>query len=52
MSSVTPRAPDGEIPAGEAVRGFAVFEVPDGTTGLRFRAQGGITSSGAFFNLV
>lgn len=51
FSTLTPGPPDGEIPAGEAVRGFAVFDVPDGTTGLRLRVQGSFTAAGAFFSL-
>ncbi len=51
ITTITPGPPDGEIPAGEAIRGFAVFEVPDGSTGLRLRVQGSITASGAFFTL-
>ena len=50
-SDVKPGPPDGQIPAGEAVRGTVVFEVPDGTTGLRLRVQGNLTASGAFFSL-
>lgn len=41
----------GQIPAGGAIRGLAVFEIPEGTTGMRLRVQGNITASGAFFNL-
>lgn len=51
FSTVEPKAPDGQIPAGGAIRGLAVFQVPDGTTGMRLRVQGNITASGAFFNL-
>jgi hypothetical protein len=51
FTTVEPKAPDGQIPAGGAVRGLAVFEVPEATTGLRLRAQGSLTASGAFFNL-
>lgn len=51
MSSLTPGPPEGEIPPGEALRGFVVFEVPDGSTGLRFRVQGSLTAAGAFFRL-
>lgn len=51
LSSVTPGAPEGEIPPGEAIRGFVVFEVPESATGLRFRVQGNITAAGAFFKL-
>lgn len=51
ITTVTPGPPDGQIPAGGAVRGLVVFEVPDGTTGLRLRVQGSLTASGAFFTL-
>lgn len=51
ITTVEPRAPDGQIPAGGAIRGMAMFEVPEGTTGLRLRVQGNITASGAFFAL-
>ena len=46
-----PGAPDGELAAGQSIRGFVVFETPDGTTGLRFRVQGSITAAGAVFRL-
>lgn len=51
LSSVTPGPPEGEIPPGEAIRGFVVFEVPEPAAGLRFRVQGNITAAGAFFKL-
>lgn len=51
FTTVEPKAPDGQIPAGGAIRGLAVFEIPEGTTGMRLRVQGNITASGAFFNL-
>jgi hypothetical protein len=51
LTSIKPGPPEGEIPAGEAVRGMVVFEVPDGSTGLRMRVQGNLTASGAFFTL-
>jgi hypothetical protein len=51
FTTVEPRAPDGQIPAGGAIRGLAVFEIPEGTTGMRLRVQGSITASGAFFTL-
>jgi hypothetical protein len=50
-SSVKPGPPEGQVAAGEAVRGFVVFEVPDGSKGLRLRVQGNLTASGAFFTL-
>lgn len=51
FTTVEPKAPDGQIPAGGAIRGLAVFEIPEGTSGMRLRVQGNITASGAFFNL-
>jgi len=51
ITTVEPKAPEGQIPAGGAIRGVAVFEVPDRTTGMRFRVQGSLTASGAFFAL-
>ena len=51
ITTVEPKAPEGQIPAGGAIRGLAVFEVPDGTTGMRLRVQGNLTASGAFFTL-
>jgi Domain of unknown function (DUF4352) len=48
---LNPRAPDGQIPPKGSIRGLAGFEVPDGTTKLKFRAQGGITASGAIWKL-
>jgi hypothetical protein len=48
---LTPNAPDGQIAGGQSIRGFAVFEIPNGTTGLKFRAQGSITAAGAVFTL-
>jgi hypothetical protein len=50
-AGVTPGPPEGQIAAGQSIRGFVVFEVPDGTTGLRFRAQGSITAAGAVWQL-
>ena len=50
-SGVTPGPPDGQIAGGQSIRGFVVFEVPDGTTGLKFRAQGQLTAAGAVFTL-
>jgi hypothetical protein len=40
-------APDGRIAGGQSIRGLVVFDVPDGTTGLEFRAQGSSTTAGA-----
>lgn len=50
-AGMSPGAPDGELAAGQSIRGFVVFEVPDGSTGLRFRVQGSITAAGAVFRL-
>jgi hypothetical protein len=51
ISGLSPPAPDGEIAGGQSVRGLVEFEVPDGTTGLRFRAQGSVTAAGAVWTL-
>ncbi len=51
ISGLAPGSPDGQIAGGQSVRGFVGFEVPDGTVGLKLRAQGGLTSAGAVFNL-
>lgn len=48
---VSPRPPDGQIPGGQNLRGFVVFSVPDGTSGLRLRVQGSPTAAGAVFRL-
>jgi hypothetical protein len=50
-SGLTPGPPDGEIAGGQSIRGFVVFEVTDGTTGLRLRVQGSLTAAGALFRL-
>lgn len=50
-AGVTPGPPEGQIAAGQSVRGFVVFEIPDGTTGLKFRAQGNFTAAGAVWQL-
>jgi hypothetical protein len=50
-AGLTPGAPDGEIAGGQSIRGYVVFEVPDGTTGLKFRAQGNLTAAGAVWTL-
>ena len=50
-AGVSPGPPDGQIAGRQSIRGFVVFEVPDGTTGLRFRAQGSVTAAGAVFVL-
>jgi hypothetical protein len=51
IAAVSPKAPDGSVPAGGSLRGLAVFEVPDGTTGLRLQARASSTASGAIFRL-
>jgi hypothetical protein len=50
-AGLSPPAPDGQIPPEGSIRGMVGFEVPDGTTGLRFRAQGEITANGAIWML-
>lgn len=50
-AGLTPGAPGGEFAAGQSVRGYVAFEVPDGTSGLKLRAQGNLTAAGAVFNL-
>jgi hypothetical protein len=50
-TGLNPRAPDGQIPPNGSVRGFVGFQVPDGSTNLKFRAQGGVTASGAVWEL-
>ncbi len=51
FGDVTPPAPDGELGPGQSLRGRALFEVPDGATGLRFRARGDLDDPGAVFPL-
>jgi hypothetical protein len=51
VAELSPSAPDGEVQAGQSIRGYVAFEVPDGTSGLRFRAQGSLTAAGAVFTL-
>ncbi|MDQ6725199.1 MAG: DUF4352 domain-containing protein [Actinomycetota bacterium] len=50
-AGLTPGAPDGELAAGQSVRGYVGFEVPDTASGLKLRIQGGLTAAGAVFNL-
>lgn len=47
LAGVPAPAPDGEIGPKASIRGFAAFEIPAAATGLRFRAQGSLTSTGA-----
>lgn len=51
FGEVTPPPPDGELPPGQAARGMALFEIPDGTNGLRVRVQGTLTAGGVYFTL-
>ncbi len=51
FGEVTPPAPDGEIPPDQAIRGLALFEIPNGVTGLRVRVQGSLTAGGVYFAL-
>jgi hypothetical protein len=51
VPGVYPGAPDGTIAAAQSLRGYVGFEVPTGTTGLKLRCQGSITSAGAVFTL-
>jgi hypothetical protein len=46
-----PGPPEGEIPGGQAVRGFVTFQVPTTATGLTFQVQGSFTASGSRFSL-
>lgn len=51
FSDLTPPVPDGDVSPGQSLRGRVLFEVPDGATGLRFRAQGSLDESGGLFPL-
>lgn len=51
FGDLEPPAPDGEIPPGATSRGHALFEVPDGATGLRVRVRGDLTTPGVVFTL-
>jgi hypothetical protein len=51
LAGFSPSAPEGQIASGQSIRGFVVFEVPDGTTGLKLRVQGSLTAAGAVFAL-
>lgn len=51
IPNLNPSAPDGQIAAGQAIRGYVGFEVPTGTSGLKLRCQGSMTSAGAVFTL-
>jgi uncharacterized protein DUF4352 len=49
--NLNPPAPDGQIPPNGSTRGLVAFQVTDGTTKWKFRAQGGFTASGAIWKL-
>jgi hypothetical protein len=51
FGDLEPPAPDGDIPPGAASRGQALFEVPDGASGLRVRVQGDLSTPGVVFAL-
>jgi hypothetical protein len=51
VPGVEPGAPDGKFAPGQAMRGLVIFEIPYGTSGLKLRCQGNITSAGAVFRL-
>jgi len=51
FNDITPGPPEGEIQAGQSMRGFVVFEVPDGAGNFRFRVQGSLTASDVQFTL-
>jgi hypothetical protein len=51
FGETTPQPPDGDVPPGQSLRGFVVFEIPDGTTGLRLRVQGSLTAPAVTFAL-
>jgi len=51
FGDVTPPAPDGDVAAGQTVRGLALFEVPDGTSGYRIRVRASLTVPGVDFTL-
>lgn len=50
-AGLRPSAPDGPIAGGQSIRGLVVFDIPNGTTGLMFRAQGSITTTGVVWTL-
>ncbi len=51
ISTITPAAPEGVIAGGQSIRGLVIFQVPDGTKGLRLKVQGGFTATGAVWQL-
>jgi hypothetical protein len=50
-AGLKPGAPEGELAAGQSIRGYVAFEVPNGTRGLKLRVQGSLTAAGAVFTL-
>jgi hypothetical protein len=50
-AGLEPPAPDGQIPAKQPVRGYVCFQVPDGSTKLKLRVQGTVTTEGVVFKL-
>jgi Domain of unknown function (DUF4352) len=52
VPGVNPASPAGDLAAGQALRGYVIFEVPTGTTRLELRCQGTVTSAGAVFALI
>ena len=51
FGDLMPPPPDGDIAPGRSLRGWVVFEVPDGTSGLRLRARGDLVEAGGLFPL-
>jgi len=51
VAGLSPTAPEGEIGPGQSIRGFVDSAVPDGSSGLRMRVQGGLTAYGAVWVL-
>jgi hypothetical protein len=48
---INPKAPEGQLPSKQPLRGFGCFQVPDGSKGLKLRVQGSFTSAGSVFQL-
>jgi hypothetical protein len=42
---------EGDYQPGETKRGWATFEVPDASTGLKLRVKGSVTATGSLFAL-
>jgi len=51
VAGIQPAPPDGPISPRQALRGFAMFEVPTTATGLTLRCQGNLATAGAVFSL-